>query len=102
MFIGGERITIDPDRSIGVSSPITGLEIGQISDATAPQARAAIEAAEEAFLSWRRTSGAERARLMHKFADLIDRETDALARLETADNGKLLKETATQVRFAAR
>ena len=65
-------------------------------DATAEQAAEAITAAEAAFAQWRTTSGAERARLMHRFADILDREADALARLESADNGKLLRETASK------
>lgn len=102
MLIGGSRVDVDPACSIDVRSPLTGAVLAQVSDATAPQASAAIAAAEAAFVDWRTTSGAERARLLHRFADILEREADALARLETADNGKLLRETATQARFTVR
>lgn len=102
LFIGGERLAAEPNRAIDVHSPLTGEQLAQIPDASPQQAAAAISAAETAFEGWRRTSGAERARLMHRLADILEREADALAELETADNGKLLRETATQSRFTVR
>ncbi|HYH29994.1 MAG TPA: aldehyde dehydrogenase [Pseudonocardia sp.] len=102
MLIGGTRPAVDPARSIPVTGPIDGRELGRIADATSDQVRDAVTAAADAFRTWRRTSGAERARLMHALADLIERDADDLARLETSDNGKLLRETRTQARFAAR
>jgi (Z)-2-((N-methylformamido)methylene)-5-hydroxybutyrolactone dehydrogenase len=102
LLIGGERVDAEPGRTIDVHSPLTGEVLARIPDATAAQAAAAIAAAEAAFDAWRRTSGAERARLLHRFADILEREADALARLESADNGKLLRETSTQARFTVR
>lgn len=102
MLIGGERIAPDDNRLLPVRSPLTGALLAEVADATAAQARAAIAAAEAAFATWRSTSGAERARLLHRLADLLERDAEELARLESADNGKLLRETTTQARFAAR
>lgn len=101
-LVGGERIALQPDRMIDVHSPLTGKLLAQIPNATAAQAAAAIGAAEAAFEDWRRTSGNERARLMHRFADILEREADKLALLESADNGKLLRETSTQSKFTVR
>lgn len=102
MLINGTRVEPDIDRTIPVYSPLTGQVLAEVADATAEQATAAISAAEAAFDSWRTTSGAERARLMHRLADLLEREADSLARLESADNGKLLRETSTQAKFTVR
>ena len=102
LLIGGERVTAALGRTIDVVSPLNGHTLASVPDATPEQASAAISAAEAAFEGWRRTSGAERARLMHRFADILEREADALAQLETADNGKLLRETVTQARFTVR
>jgi len=102
MLIRGERVAPEAGRTIEVRSPLTGGLLAEVADATAAQASAAIGAAEVAFEQWRTTSGAERARLMHRFADILEREADALARLESADNGKLLRETSTQARFTVR
>ncbi|MBO0679651.1 aldehyde dehydrogenase [Mycolicibacterium sp. S2-37] len=102
LLIGDDRPDLDPARAIEVTNPADGRRLATIADATPSQVNDAVTAAEAAFEQWRRTSGADRTRLMHRLADLIDRDADALARLETADNGKLLRETSTQARFAAR
>ncbi|MFC7404666.1 aldehyde dehydrogenase [Georgenia alba] len=102
MLIGGARPEVDPARALTVTSPVDGRELGRIADASPAAVGDAVGAARDAFRTWRRTSGAERARLMHALADLIERDAEDLARLETSDNGKLLRETRTQARFAAR
>jgi len=103
MMINGHRCEIDPARTIDVVSPLNGAVIGIVSDASADQVADSIGTAQNAFdQEWRRTSGSERARLMHGLADLIDQNAEELAQLETSDNGKLLRETRVQARFAAR
>lgn len=102
MVIGGTRIGFEPGRTRGVTSPIDGRELAEIADATAEQVHTAIGAAETAFMRWRRLSGAERGRLMLRLAELVERDADEIGLLETNDNGKLVKETSSQARFAAR
>lgn len=102
MLIGGDRVPHDSGRTLAVLSPLTGEVLAEVADATAQQISSAIEAAESAFDTWRTTSGAERARLMHRLADILERESDELAHLESADNGKLLRETSTQAKFTVR
>lgn len=48
----------------------------------------AVDAAEKAFQSWRHVSGRERASLMLKLADLVERDAEQLAIVEALDNGK--------------
>ncbi|MEN5073174.1 aldehyde dehydrogenase [Isoptericola cucumis] len=102
MLIGGARVDHDPDHGLPVTSPVDGRELAVVADATPAQVHDAITAAADAFRSWRKVPGVERARLMHALATIIEREADELAALETSDNGKLLRETRTQARFAAR
>ena len=102
LLIDGARVAAEPGRELDVHSPLTGKALARVPDATAEQAAAAIGAAESAFDDWRRTSGAERARLLHRLADLLERDAEELAHLESADNGKLLRETSTQARFTVR
>jgi aldehyde dehydrogenase (NAD+) len=102
MLIGDDRPAVEASRLIPVTSPIDGKHLTDIADASAEQVQNAITAAETAFVEWRRISGAERGRLMLRLADIIEREADQLAVLETTDNGKLLRETSSQARFAAR
>ena len=63
----------------------------------------AVSAARRAFEGgWGQTTGLERARLMHRLADLIDAEAERLALVETTDNGKVIRETRSQMGYAAR
>jgi aldehyde dehydrogenase (NAD+) len=53
----------------------------------------AVEAAKNAFkigAEWRKSNGSDRAALMNKLADLMQRDIEQLAALESLDNGKLL------------
>jgi len=75
----------------------------QIPIAAASDVDEAVAAARHAYESvWRHTSGLERARLMHRLADLIDSNAEHLAMLETTDNGKVIRETRSQMGYAAR
>ncbi|MEV0616806.1 aldehyde dehydrogenase [Nonomuraea sp. NPDC050404] len=103
MLIGGERVDAAGDRRIPAVNPYTGEEFATVPDAGAADVAAAVDAAAEAFeRTWLGTPGVERARLMHRLADLIDERAGELGRLESTDNGKLLRETTGQARFAAR
>jgi aldehyde dehydrogenase (NAD+) len=63
----------------------------------------AITSARRAYDSvWSKTTPGERARLLNKVADLLDADADRMAMLETTDNGKVIRETSTQMGYAAR
>ncbi|MFI7616129.1 aldehyde dehydrogenase [Nonomuraea terrae] len=103
MLVGGERVDASGDRRLPAVNPYTGEEFATVPDAGAADVAAAVRAATDAFeRTWSATPGVERARLMHRLADLIEERADELGRLESSDNGKLLRETAGQARFAAR
>lgn len=71
--------------------------------ATAADVEAAITAARRAFeTKWSKTTPGERARLLNKAADLLDADADRMALLETTDNGKVIRETHSQMGYAAR
>lgn len=62
----------------------------------------AVSAARRAFDDvWMNTSGRERGRLMHRLADLLDENAEQMSQLETTDNGKVIRETKTQMHFTA-
>ena len=103
MLVGGELIDAEGDRRLEATNPYTRDVFATIPDASTADVCAAVDAAQHAFdTTWSSVPGAERARLMHRLADLIDERADALGRLESTDNGKILRETVSQARFAAR
>src|SRR5271163_1771531 len=79
-------------KTFATINPTTGEEICQVSEADAADVDIAVKAARAAYEHgpWRKTSGSERAKLLHRLADLIEKHADELAALESLDNGKPL------------
>jgi (Z)-2-((N-methylformamido)methylene)-5-hydroxybutyrolactone dehydrogenase len=74
-----------------------------IPSATEVDVAAAIGAARDAFTNtWQYTSGLERGNLINRLGDLLEQNAERLALLETTDNGKVVRETRSQMIFAAR
>ena len=68
-LIGGEWVQADSGATIDVTNPATGLKIGTVPKSGKAETRRAIEAAEEAFQSWKKTSALERHKLLRKLHD---------------------------------
>jgi succinate-semialdehyde dehydrogenase/glutarate-semialdehyde dehydrogenase len=74
------------------TNPYTGEVLKTFPNATDAEVDQAIAAAHAAFLSWRNTSLAQRAKVMHAAAEILRKETDEYARLLTLEMGKLGRE----------
>jgi aldehyde dehydrogenase (NAD+) len=74
--------------------------IPQASDADVADAVAAARRAFEG--GWRSTPGIERGKLISRLADLIEQNASRIALLETTDNGKVIRETSSQMLYGAR
>lgn len=74
-------------------NPADGRDIGRFSVASMADVDAAIDAARRAFVatSWRDIASGDRARLLWRIAELIDRDSESLAELEALDGGKLYR-----------
>ena len=68
----------------------TGETIAQVPEASTAQVEAAVAAADKAFRTWSRTTPAERAGLLLKLADAIDKDADGFAAVESLNCGKPL------------
>ena len=88
-WIGGRRVD-SPQRFEDVS-PIDGQVIAEVARGTGSQVAAAVDAAGEAFTTWRRTPPEERAAILHRIADGVHKRAEELAQVETRDNGSLLR-----------
>lgn len=92
MLINGEWRDSASGRTIPVFDPATGNEIARVPDGDATDIDAAVRAARTAFDNgtWRDMPPAQRELLLLRYADLIEANGDALARLETLNQGKPL------------
>lgn len=88
-WINGARVA--SSESFADYSPIDGAHLADISRGGKAEVDAAVDAARAAFPGWARTSPAERGRLLHAIADLVEENNEALSQLETRDNGALLR-----------
>jgi succinate-semialdehyde dehydrogenase / glutarate-semialdehyde dehydrogenase len=83
------------------TNPYTGEVLKTFPDATDAEVDQAIAAAHAAFLSWRNTSFAQRAKVMHAAAEILRKETDDYAKLLTLEMGKLFSEAKLEVALSA-
>ncbi|MET4898345.1 NAD-dependent succinate-semialdehyde dehydrogenase [Sphingomonadaceae bacterium jetA1] len=83
-------------------NPYTGEAVASFPDATDAQVRTALDKADAAFAAWRRTSFAERGRILQNAADILRRDADAFAKLLTLEMGKLFAEAKAEVELSAK
>lgn len=100
-IIGGERV--NGNRTFEDIDPSTGQVCAEVARCGEAEINQAVAAARETFENvWRRTTPAERARILHRIAELLRRDHEELARLESLDTGKPLKQAKADATVAAR
>ncbi len=101
MLIDGEWVDSKREESIEVVNPATERVIASVPKASREQAKAALEAAEEAQPEWEDLAPLQRAAFLFKTAQLIRRDKERLARLLTSEQGKPLFEARGEIDGAA-
>lgn len=97
MHVGGKWIDAASRATYETLNPFSGEPWAVVPDGGVEDVSRAVEAADEAFRGpWGSMTGFERADLMRRLADVLDRDAEELALLESRDNGKLLRETRSQ------
>lgn len=86
---------------LSVNDPATGSLLGNIPNCDANDTRLAIEAAQQAFLEWKRRPVDERADLLERWHGLILDHKDDLAVILTSEQGKPLSEARAEIVYAA-
>jgi succinate-semialdehyde dehydrogenase/glutarate-semialdehyde dehydrogenase len=100
-LIDGEWVQADSGATLDVTNPATGRKIGTVPKAGKAETRRAIEAAERAFQSWKKTTAEHRAKLMRKLHDALMDNQDALAELLVIEQGKPLAEAKGEIASSA-
>jgi aldehyde dehydrogenase (NAD+) len=98
LFIGGKWTDAVSGATFQSLNPFTGEPWAEVPDGGAEDVDRAVQAARAAFTDseWAGLTGKDRARLLRRLAALLARDAEELARCETRDNGKLLREMRTQ------
>ncbi len=92
-FIGGKWTAPTKGQYFDNVSPVDGNNFTRIPRSTKEDIDAAIDAAWEAAPAWNSSSATERSNMLLKIADVMEQNLEDLARAETWDNGKALRET---------
>ena len=92
-YIGGKWVEPKSGRYMDNLSPVTGHKICEVPRSDASDIEFALDAAHKAREKWGKTSVTERSNILLKIAQRIEDNLDLIARAETWDNGKPLRET---------
>ncbi|MFO1539945.1 MAG: aldehyde dehydrogenase family protein, partial [Chloroflexota bacterium] len=86
-FIGG-RAERGAGAARAITDPATGATLATIPDCTPAQLETAVAAAAAAQRTWAEATPGERARVLLRLADLVERDADRIADLEVGETGK--------------
>ncbi|MGB4106618.1 MAG: NAD-dependent succinate-semialdehyde dehydrogenase [Alphaproteobacteria bacterium] len=98
-FVAGEWVK--GAKSFDVTNPANGRVVGTVPDLTSADVKKAIEAAHKAQPAWAEKSAKERAKVLRVWSDLMIQNADDLAAIMTAEQGKPLAESKTEILSAA-
>jgi acyl-CoA reductase-like NAD-dependent aldehyde dehydrogenase len=93
LFIDGKFIDAESGETLATLNPHDNSVIAEVAMAGYADVDKAVAAATRAFPAWARLAAADRGRILLRLADLIEANTEELARLESLDTGHPLKDS---------
>jgi len=103
LYINGQFVAPASGQMMPSVNPYTGEVWAEVPDADAADVAAAVAAAQQAYEhTWRHTAGVARAALMNKLAGLIEAQAERMSTIESTDNGKIVRETHSQMKWVGR
>ena len=91
---------VSDGEPLSVDDPADGQIIGTVPKLAAAQVQAAVDAAAAAFPAWSAMREFDRAAILRRWAELVDRDTDALGALLAMENGKPYAEAKGEIGYA--
>lgn len=103
LFIDGKWRESGDGTTIPAINPYNQEIFAYVPVASVSDVGDAVNAARRAYDTvWSKTTPGERAKLLNKVADMLDADAERMSMLETTDNGKVIRETHSQMGYAAR
>jgi len=100
-YVNGSWVDAKSGETFAVLNPATGEELARVPLMSETDAKAAVSAADQAFVEWRRKTAKERASLLRAWFELVQEHADDLALLMTLEHGKPLAEAKGEIQYAA-
>ena len=91
-FIGGKKFTGNSQRVSKVFNPATGEQSASVKLASTSDVNKAVESAQKAFEGWANKPPLQRARVMFKFKELIEKNSDELTKFIVSEHGKVYED----------
>ncbi|MGE6791056.1 CoA-acylating methylmalonate-semialdehyde dehydrogenase [Pseudomonas guineae] len=96
-WVSGALVNSTSGQQLPVYNPATGVVTGQVQLACHADVNAAVASAKAAFPAWSNLSPLRRSRVLNKFLALLNEHRDDLARLITAEHGKVFSDAQGEV-----
>jgi malonate-semialdehyde dehydrogenase (acetylating)/methylmalonate-semialdehyde dehydrogenase len=96
-WIDGRVVAGESGRSGPVYNPASGRQTGTVDFASVEEVDRAVQAARKAFASWREVSLSKRTAIYFRIRDLVDQRRDDIARILTAEHGKVFSDAKGEV-----
>src|SRR5689334_9628681 len=96
-WIEGAPVEGKSGRTGPVFNPATGIQTGQVDFASAEEVDRAVQAAKEAFASWRAVSLSRKTDIFFRIRALVDEHREDIAKILTAEHGKVLSDAKGEV-----
>src|SRR4030095_2529586 len=94
MLIGGKGVESADGRYIDIENPATRRVIAQVPRGGEADIDAAVRAAASAFDTWKRVTPKDRGRILLRIADLVEAETESIARTVALETGNAIRTQA--------
>ena len=90
-FINGKITKGLSKKTSKVFNPATGQQTSEVNLASKTDIDLAVEKAKKAFMEWSRKPPAQRARVIFKFKELIEKNSDEITKLIVSEHGKVYR-----------
>jgi malonate-semialdehyde dehydrogenase (acetylating)/methylmalonate-semialdehyde dehydrogenase len=96
-WINGTPVAGESGRSGPVYNPAAGIQTGEVDFASVEEVDRAVQAAKEAFASWRAVSLSRKTEIFFRIRALVDEHCEDMAKILTAQHGKVLSDAKGEV-----
>jgi len=96
-FVNGKKFLGDSKRTSKVFNPATGEQTAEVKLASFKDIDSSIEAAKTAFTSWSKKPPLQRARVMFKFKEIIEKNFDELTKIIVSEHGKVFEDARGEI-----
>jgi malonate-semialdehyde dehydrogenase (acetylating)/methylmalonate-semialdehyde dehydrogenase len=96
-FVNGKNFPGNSTRKSKVFNPATGEQTAEVKLASTKDIDATVQAAKTAFISWSKKPPLQRARVMFKFKELIEKNYEELTKIIVSEHGKVFDDAKGEV-----